>query len=110
MITAKEAREIAMEMAQDQAWYAPINAGRMGIKRQYYQVNDYVCFEYWNKHEWEFTLGMEADDNRRQPYLAVICAMSAYMKTIDVTLTRVPALLAKCKAKFTSIDNAFAVA
>ncbi len=110
MITAKEARKIAMEAQRRQAWYASINANRVGMMCHYYQVNDNVCFEYWNKHEWEFTLGMEADDGRRESYYAVICTMSAYMNTIDVTLTKIPALLAKCKAKFTSIDNAFAVA
>ena len=110
MITSRMARESAMEMAQEQDWYAPINIDRMGMKRHYYQVNDNVCFEYWDKHEWEFTLGIPMDDERRQPYLAVIYAMSAYMKTIDVTLTKVPALLAKCKAQLTSIDDAFAAA
>ena len=108
MITSRMARESAMEMAQEQDWYAPINAGRIGMKRQYYQVNDYVCFEYWNKHEWEFTLGIPMDDERRQAYLAVIYALSAYMHTIDVTMTKLPALLAKCRALLTSIDKAVA--
>ena len=56
MITAKEARKMAMEAQRRQAWYASINANRVGMKCHYYQVNDNVCFEYWNKHEWEFTM------------------------------------------------------
>ena len=107
MITAKEAREMAMEMAQKQDWYAPINGGRVEMKCKYYQVNDYVCFEYWDKHEWEFTLGLPVDDERREAYFAVLVAMSAYMHTINVSLSKLPTLLAQCRAKLTSIDKAF---
>ena len=108
MITSEMARKAAMEMAQDQAWYAPINMDRMLMKRQYFQVNDYVCFEYWNKLEWEFTLGLPVDDDRREAYYAILVAMGAYMHTINVSLSRLPALLAQCRAKLTAIDKAFA--
>ena len=108
MITAKEAREIAMEMAQDQDWYTPIHSNRNGLKCHYYQVNDHVCFEYWKKHEWEFTIEIPIDDVRSKAYYAVIFAMTAYMNTIDVTMTKLPALSAKCRAQLTSIDKAVA--
>ncbi len=108
MITSEMARECAMEMALDQEWYAPINAGRALMKRQYFQVNDNVCFEYWGKHEWEFTLDIKMDDERKEAYYAAIYAMSAYMHTINVSMTRIPALLAKCRAQLTTIDKTFA--
>ena len=107
MITAKEAREIANEMAQKQDWYAPINAGRMGMKRKYYQVNDNVCFEYWDKHEWEFTIGIPMYEEKGKAYYEAICAMGAYMHTINVSLSKLPTLLAQCRAKLTSIDKSF---
>ena len=108
MITSEMARKCAMEMAQDQAWYAPINMNRAFLKRRYFQVNDYVCFEYWDKHEWEFTLMVPVDDERHEAYFAVVSAMAAYMHTIDITMTKIPALLAKCRAQLTSIDKAVA--
>lgn len=108
MITAKEANEMAMKMAQDQAWYAPIMDSRMGLKRKYYQVNDNVCFEYWDKHEWEFTIGIPLCEEKGKAYYDAIYAMSAYMHTINVSFSRLPALLAQCKAKLASIDKAFA--
>ena len=110
MITSEMARKSAMEMAQDQNWYAPINMGRVSMKRQYFQVNDYVCFEYWGKHEWEFTLdnAHEMGKEKWQAYYAVLVAMGAYMHTVDVNLSRLPTLLAKCKAQLTSVDQTFA--
>ncbi len=108
MITAKEAREIAMEMAQDQAWYAPINAGRMGLKRQYFQVNDDVCLEYWGKHEWEFTINHEMEDKRFMAYHAVVTsiAMNVY-STGGISFSKIPSLVAKCKAQLKNVDKTF---
>ena len=106
MITAKEARKIAMEARQRQEWYARINANRVGMKCHYYQVNDNVCFEYWNKHEWEFTLCGAMEQEKAEAYISVLVSMSHYMKTINVTLSKIPVLLAQCKAQLTSIDEA----
>ena len=108
MITAKEAREIANEMAQKQDWYAPINAGRMGIKRQYFQVNDDVCLEYWGKHEWEFTINPEMEDEKYMVYHAVVTsiAMHVYSKG-GISFSKIPALVAKCKAQLKTVDKAF---
>ena len=108
MITSEMARKAAMAMAQDQTWYAPINDSRMGLKCKYFQVNDNVCFEYWDKHEWEFTIGIPLCEEKGKAYYDAICAMGAYMHTINVSLSRLPALLAQCRAKLTSIDKAFA--
>lgn len=106
MITAKEAREISMKAQQRQEWYAHINAGRMGMKCHYYQVNDNVCFEYWNKHEWEFTFYGAMEREKAKAYTSVVVSMTCHMKTIDVTLSKIPVLLAQCKAQLTSIDEA----
>ena len=109
MITSEMARETAMEMAQTQAWYAPIEMRRVNMKRQYYQVNEHVCFEYWGKGEWEFTIVSKAmDEEKHQAYCWAIIEMNSYMKTINVSFSRIPALLGKCKAQLASIDKAFA--
>ena len=91
MITAKEAREMAMDMAQDLDWYAPIHASRNGLKCHYYQVNDHVCFEYWKKHEWEFTI----DDplkkghvvGKVRPFLRMYNGRSTNFKNVIVEKT-----------------------
>ena len=94
-----------MEAQRRQAWYARINANRVGIKCHYYQVNDNVCFEYWNKHEWEFSLIGIMDDEMARRYTSVITAMAAYMHTINVSFSRIPALLSMCKARLQNVDS-----
>ena len=109
MITSEMARETARKMAQAHAWYAPIEMGRVNMKRQYYQVNEHVCFEYWSKREWEFTIdSSEMNEEKHQAYYRAITEMSLYMKTINVSFSRIPALLGNCKAQLASIDKAFA--
>ena len=105
MITAKEAREITMDARRRQERFARINANRAGMKCHYYQVNDNVCFEYWNNNEWEFTLCGAMEQEKAEAYTSVLVSMSRYMKTINLTLSRIPVLLAQCKAKLTSIDE-----
>ena len=111
MITSEMAREIAMEMAQEQDWYAPINDGRMGIKRQYFQVNDDVCLEYWGKHEWEFTINPDMEEEKHMAYYAVITSIAKHVHTAGgMSFSKIHSLVAKCKAQLASVDRTFAAA
>lgn len=108
MMNSKTARKIAMEMAQNLDWYAPINNDRMTMKRQYFQVNNDVCLEYWGKHEWEFTINPEMEKGKFMAYHAVITSIAKHVySTGGISFSKIPSLIAKCKAQLKNVDKAF---
>ena len=80
-----------------------IAANRDGLTSRVFKVNDEVSFEYWNKHEWEFCINTSGtDEETGRKIVNVIKDMSRYMSTINVSYSRVPQLMALCRARLAS--------
>ena len=103
MITSARAEFITNQYASIDPFYASICDTRKNHRCHRYTINDYLYFEYWTPDEWEFTIDIRYDNPRRMEYINLATAMTKYMKSIRVTYSRIPSLMALCTAKASEI-------
>ena len=70
-----------------------------------YIINEDLYFEYWTPDEWEFSIKMLRDNPKHEAYYMVVLEMVKYMRSIRVTLSRIPSLIAICTAKVSEINK-----
>ena len=87
----------AVNLAADSKEYASICDTRSRMKCRSYKITDQITLDFWGKNEWEFTLGVPANDPNAKKYEACLYAMSAYLNRNNPTLSRLPRLVSYCK-------------
>ena len=103
MITAKEARAITERFATNNPFYTDICEGRKNHRCHRYTIDENLYFEYWAPEEWEFTVAVNFDDPKHKSYVKLATAMATYMHNIRVSYSKVPSLMALCRAKASEI-------
>ena len=87
----------AAKLTADSNEYASICNNRSHMKCHTYKISDHITLDFWGKNEWEFTLGVPANDPNAKKYEACLYAMSAYLNRNNPTLSRLPRLVSYCK-------------
>ena len=82
------------EFAIDLPWYAEIADGRKHRPCQRFTLTDEVYFEYWNEHEFEFTLMVEDPELYR-----IIWCLNLWLDSQKNKASRLPSLMAYCKER-----------
>lgn len=103
MITEAEARAITNEFYAQSPFYADVCNKRNDHRCHLFTINDKLYFEYWAPHEWEFTVATSPADPEYMAYIMLATVMTQYMESIRVTYSRLPSLMAMCKAKASEI-------
>lgn len=78
--------------------YNAIAARRMNLPCKRFDLTDKVYFEYWGANEWEFTIRAR----NRMEHMAltrIVMELSRCLDTKKLTASRLPALMAVCKAR-----------
>ena len=97
MMNSNEARKSAKAWASKDTWYATVNSSRDLLEYHYFQINDDVCLEYWDEHEWEFTTGKVEDEEEAERNLTVVAGIAAYLQVTGMSLEKIPFVIETCR-------------
>ena len=86
---------ITREFAKNSPFFADLADYRNNRPVKRFDLTDKVYFEYWGKCEWEFTI---AAMEQKALYDAV-ASLTMWLSSQKVTVSRLPSLMAICKAK-----------
>lgn len=97
MITKEEMRNITADWCEDNEDYAEIAKSRPEWKHQYFVIDDHLYFEYWDKHEFEFTIYDEMSDDIYDAYVLLATALNFHANMINLTKKNLAEFVDYCK-------------
>ena len=109
MITKQAILEITAEMRKNDPEYDLLCCQRRPEQNhRIFVINDNIYFEYWNVHEFEFTIYGEADGKERDDYYDLAWSMTLYASKIRLLPKQLPSFIATCKQRAASISKRYA--
>ena len=76
--------------------YNAIAERRRNMNRQVFEIHELITLEYWEKHEWEFTLHTE-DSAEREKYLPCVLRMTDFFRYSKRNSRNLYPLIVVCK-------------
>ena len=76
--------------------YNTISENRRNMKSQVFEINELISFEFWNKHEWEFTLN-NTNSADRAKYTPCLLQMVSFMQSSKRNPKNLYPLIVVCK-------------
>ena len=108
MITKNEIRNITKEWAEDCDDYAQICFNRPEWKHQYFVLDDHLYFEYWDVHEFEFTVYGDVSDKTYALYMMIAFELNLHANVIGLNKSKLSEFVKYCKARIASVSKKIA--
>ncbi len=105
MITKEEIRNITNEWAEDSDDYAQICLNRPEWKHQYFVLDDHLYFEYWDEHEYEFTVYGDVSNKMYDLYMMVAVELNFHANIIKLNERKLSEYVKYCKARIASVSK-----
>lgn len=98
--------QIDREFAEDSPFFAGLADYRSNLKLRRFTINEYVYFEYWGRHEWEFTFHDVPDERLSDAYFDLLMRIGKAYDRKGIRLSELKAFLAKCAVLLADIKLA----
>ena len=108
MITKKEIRECTAEWCEDYPEYAAICSNRPEWKHRYFVLNDHLYFEYWDVHEFEFTIYGDLSDKDYMLYQVVAIELNFHANIFGLNESKLSEFVKYCKVRIASLSKKIA--
>ena len=97
MITAKEARAITESARKNIPNYEDIYQHRKNFDCFRFEINEHIYFEFWNEHEWEFTIHDVRSEEEAMMYNMFAVKMSMFFDTFGINRDNLFERMAMCQ-------------
>ena len=108
MITKKEILEVTAELRKNNPEYDLMcRLRRPEQNHRIFIIDDKIFFEYWNTHEYEFTVYSGIEGKEREDYYSMAWNMVFYANQIHLAPKQLRSFIATCKQKAAIISGRY---
>lgn len=93
------------EMLLELPYYAETYRKRKKKPCYSFNIGKHILLEYWEPHEWEFSLRGEMESEEREQINALMTEMAQYMGSREIKFSRLPSLVAGFTARVTEYEK-----
>ena len=108
MITKNEIRKCTADWCEYSEDYAEIAENRPEWKHQIFVLDDHLYFEFWDKHEFEFTIYGEMSDKAFKAYSAMAFMLNLHASMNEVAAKDVAEFVGYCKKELAQMSRKIA--